>query len=74
MNYLAVRIGRQNILRGRSVKLWVVLGAALVLLLRSTSDTLCLSAKDREIVQDIFADTVVYWRQRKKPFWIFSPE
>jgi len=42
-----------------------------VLLLRNASDTLGLSAKDREIVQDIFDDTVVYWRQRKKPFWIF---
>jgi len=42
-----------------------------VLLLRNTSDTLGLSANDREIALDIFADTVVYWRQRKKPFWIF---
>lgn len=42
-----------------------------VLLLRNASDTLGLSANDREIAQDIFADTVVYWRQRKKPFWIF---
>lgn len=42
-----------------------------VLLLRNASDTLGLSANDREIAQDLFADTVVYWRQRKKPFWIF---
>jgi Barstar (barnase inhibitor) len=42
-----------------------------VLLLRNASDTLGLSANDREIAQDIFADTVVYWRQRNKPFWIF---
>lgn len=42
-----------------------------VLLLRNASDTLGLSANDREIAQDILADTVVYWRQRKKPFWIF---
>lgn len=42
-----------------------------VLLLHNASDTLGLSANDREIAQDIFADTVVYWRQRKKPFWIF---
>lgn len=42
-----------------------------VLLLRNASDTLGLSAHDREIAQDIFADTVVYWRQRGKPFWIF---
>lgn len=45
--------------------------AGYVLLLRNTSDTLGLSANDREIAQDILADTVVYWRQRKKPFWIF---
>lgn|SRR5574340_165620 len=42
-----------------------------VLLLRNASDTLGLSANDREIAQDLFADTVVYWRQRKKAFWIF---
>jgi len=42
-----------------------------VLLLRNASDTLGLSANDREIAQDIFADTVVYWRQRNKAFWIF---
>jgi hypothetical protein len=42
-----------------------------VLLLRNASDTLGLSANDREIAQDIFADTVVYWRQHNKPFWIF---
>lgn len=42
-----------------------------VLLLRNASDTLGLSANDREIALDILADTVVYWRQRNKPFWIF---
>lgn len=42
-----------------------------VLLLRNASDTLGLSANDREIAQDIFADTTLYWRQRGKPFWIF---
>ena len=42
-----------------------------VLLLRNANDTLGLSANDREIAQDIFADTVVYWRQRNKAFWIF---
>jgi hypothetical protein len=42
-----------------------------VLLLRNASDTLGLSANDREIAQDIFADTALYWRQRNKPFWIF---
>jgi hypothetical protein len=42
-----------------------------VLLLRNASDTLGLSANDREIAQDIFADTSLYWRQRNKSFWIF---
>ncbi|MDO8351582.1 MAG: barstar family protein [Gallionella sp.] len=42
-----------------------------VLLLRNVSPTLGLSANDREIAQDIFDDTVVYWRQRNKPFWVF---
>jgi hypothetical protein len=42
-----------------------------VLLLRNASDTLGLSSNDKEIALDIFADTVVYWRQRNKPFWIF---
>lgn len=45
--------------------------AGYVLLLRNASETLGLSANDREIAHDLFADTVVYWRQRKKPFWIF---
>ncbi len=42
-----------------------------VLLLRNVSDTLGLSANDREIALDIFADTAVYWKQHNKPFWIF---
>ncbi len=42
-----------------------------VLLLKNASPTLGLSANDREIAQDILDDTVVYWRQRNKPFWIF---
>lgn len=42
-----------------------------ILLLRNVSDTFGLSANDREIAQDLLADTVVYWRQRNKPFWIF---
>ena len=45
--------------------------AGYVLLIRNASDTLGLSVNDREIVQDIFSDTVAYWRQRSKPFWIF---
>lgn len=46
-------------------------GAGYVLLLRDASDTLGLSANDREIAQDICADTVLFWRQRNKPCWIF---
>jgi len=42
-----------------------------VLLLRDASDSLGLSANDREIAQDILADTVLFWRQRNKPCWIF---
>lgn len=42
-----------------------------VLLLNNVSPTYGLSSNDREIAQDIFDDTVVYWRQRNKPFWIF---
>ena len=45
--------------------------AGYVLLLRNASDSLGLSANDREIAQDIFDDTVLYWRQRNKPCWIF---
>ena len=50
---------------------WHGEAAGYALLLRNASDTLGLSANDREIAQDLFADTVVYWRQRKKPFWVF---
>lgn len=42
-----------------------------VLLLRNASATLGLSVNDREIAQDLLADTVVYWRQRNKAFWVF---
>lgn len=42
-----------------------------ILLLRNVSNTFGLSANDREIAQDIFADTTVYWRQRGKAFWVF---
>ncbi len=49
---------------------WCGEAAGYVLLLRNVSDTFGLSANDREIAQDILADTVVYWRQRKKPFWV----
>lgn len=45
--------------------------AGYVLLLRDATDSLGLPLHDREIAQDIFADTVLYWRQRNKPFWIF---
>ncbi len=50
---------------------WHGAAAGYVLLLRNVSDTFGLSANDREIAQDILADTVVYWRQRNKPFWVF---
>jgi hypothetical protein len=50
---------------------WCGTAAGYVLLLRNASDTFGLSANDREIAQDILADTVVYWRQRNKAFWIF---
>ncbi len=42
-----------------------------VLLLRNAKESLGMSANDREIAEDIFADTVLYWQQRNKPFWIF---
>ena len=42
-----------------------------VLLLHDAKDSLGLSANDREIAEDIIADTVLYWQQRNKPFWIF---
>jgi len=42
-----------------------------VLLLRHASETLGLSAHDKEIVQEIFSDTVICWRQRGNPFWVF---
>lgn len=42
-----------------------------VLLLRDASDSLGLSTHDREIAQDILADTVLFWRQRNKPCWVF---
>jgi len=50
---------------------WHGEAAGYVLLLRNVSDTFGLSANDREIAQDLLADTVVYWRQRNKAFWIF---
>ena len=50
---------------------WHGEAAGYVLLLRNVSATFGLSANDREIVQDILADTVVYWRQRSKAFWVF---
>lgn len=50
---------------------WHGAASGYVLLLRNASDTLGLSANDREIAQDILADTIVYWRQHNKPFWVF---
>lgn len=40
-------------------------------LLRNATNSLGLSANDREIATDIFADTVLYWQQRNTPCWIF---
>jgi len=45
--------------------------AGYVLLMRNSNGTLGLSADEREIMRNIFADTVVYWRSHNKPFWIF---
>jgi len=42
-----------------------------ILLLRNVSATLGLSPNDREIAVDVFDDTALYWRQRRKAFWIF---
>ncbi|OGT03384.1 MAG: hypothetical protein A2143_07005 [Gallionellales bacterium RBG_16_57_15] len=50
---------------------WHGEAAGYVLLLCNVSDTFGLSANDREIAQDILADTVMYWRQRNKAFWVF---
>ena len=50
---------------------WCGAVSGYVLLLRNVSDTFGLSAHDREIALDILDDTVLYWRQRNKPFWIF---
>ena len=50
---------------------WHGEAAGYVLLLRNVSDTFGVAANDREMAQDILADTVVYWRQRNKAFWVF---
>lgn len=42
-----------------------------VLLLCGGDARLGLSDSDHEIVTDIFADTVSYWKSQGKPFWIF---
>ncbi|MGZ8257367.1 MAG: barstar family protein [Gallionella sp.] len=41
------------------------------LLLNNTTNSLGLSANDREIATDIFVDTISYWQQRHTPCWIF---
>jgi Barstar (barnase inhibitor) len=41
------------------------------LVLNNATNSLGLSANDREIATDIFADTVLYWQQRNTPCWIF---
>jgi hypothetical protein len=50
---------------------WMGETRGFVLLLRNVSATLGLSAHDREIAQDILADTTLYWQQRRLPFWVF---
>jgi hypothetical protein len=50
---------------------WHPAARGYVLLLRNASNTLGLSSNDRETAQDIFADTIVYWKQHNKPFWLF---
>ncbi|MDD3883689.1 MAG: barstar family protein [Gallionella sp.] len=50
---------------------WCGKAGGYALLLRNVNATLGLSAHDREIALDILADTTLYWRQRKVPFWVF---
>lgn len=43
-----------------------------VMVLHDARANFGLSANDNEILQDIFTDTVQYWKQRNKVFWIFN--
>lgn len=42
-----------------------------VLLLTGGGAERCLNPADRDVVEEIFAATVEYWREDAKPFWIF---
>ena len=42
-----------------------------VLLLHNGGETLGLSAADRTIATEIFADTVNFWKLQSKPLWVF---
>jgi hypothetical protein len=42
-----------------------------VMVLQGARPNFGLSANDNEILQDILVDTVQYWKQRNKVFWIF---
>ena len=46
--------------------------AGYVMVLHDARSNFGLSTNDNEILQDIFVDTVQYWKQRNKAFWIFN--
>lgn len=43
-----------------------------VMVLHDARANFGLSANDNEILQDIFTDSALYWKQRNKVFWIFN--
>lgn len=42
-----------------------------VLILRNGGDKLNLGASDHDIATDILKDSVAYWKEQGKPFWVF---
>jgi len=42
-----------------------------VLVLRNGGDTFNLSTSDHEIAREILHNTVSFWKQQSKPFWVF---
>ncbi|MDR0480469.1 MAG: barstar family protein [Gallionellaceae bacterium] len=50
---------------------WLGASPGYVLLLSRTDDACGLHETDRDIVMQIFDDTVAYWRGKNKPFWVF---
>ena len=42
-----------------------------VLVLRHGGETFNLGASDHEIVREILQDSVSFWKQNGKPFWVF---